>query len=127
MYQSLIWSFVLRNDPGRLCAPLYPENRKRLADPLVDGVGRNLELGGDFFRGEKLVDEPQTIQLTGAQSRNTRCHFVGCVRARCVTRRIMRFVRMIQYDTHPAQHAVFSEQRFPRCIKSSVRVSPVFP
>jgi hypothetical protein len=49
MYQSLIWSGILSDDPGRLRPALDAEDLKRLADALIDRVRRNAELGGDFL------------------------------------------------------------------------------
>jgi hypothetical protein len=86
MYQSLMWGGVglgalrqvLRNDPRRLGPALNPEDLQRAADALVDGMRRNLELGGDFLGVEMLVDEAQAIELAGAQSRDSarNCRFV---------------------------------------------------
>jgi hypothetical protein len=50
MYQSLIWSLELGNDARRLSPTLHAEDGERMANALVDGVRRNLELGRDFFR-----------------------------------------------------------------------------
>jgi hypothetical protein len=49
MYQSLIWSAVLRDETSGLGTPLDAEDLKRLADALVDGVRRDIELGRDFL------------------------------------------------------------------------------
>jgi hypothetical protein len=49
MYQSLIWSAVLRDETSGLSTPLDAEDLKRLADALVDGVRRDIELGRDFL------------------------------------------------------------------------------
>jgi len=38
MYQSLIWSAVLRHEAGSVLARLDSEDRKRLADPLIDSM-----------------------------------------------------------------------------------------
>jgi hypothetical protein len=38
MYQTLIWPAVLRNDARGLGTPLDAEDRKCLADALIDGV-----------------------------------------------------------------------------------------
>ena len=38
MYQSLIWSAVLRDEARRLGAALDAEDLERLADALIDGV-----------------------------------------------------------------------------------------
>jgi hypothetical protein len=81
MYQSLIWALVASDDAGGLCAPFNTQDCERLADPLVHGVGRNLEFGSDFLGGKELVDEPQAIKLAGRQSRDARRHLVGRIRA----------------------------------------------
>jgi hypothetical protein len=49
MYQSLIWAAVLRNETRRLRATLHAKDLQRMADPLIDGVRRNSEFGGDFL------------------------------------------------------------------------------
>jgi len=90
MYQSLIWSFDLRNDPRRLRAPLDTKNSKGLADPLVDRVGRYFELARDFFRGQVLVDEEQAIELSGSKLGNPLGHYVRCARVMSLTRCIVR-------------------------------------
>jgi hypothetical protein len=41
MYQSLIWPAVLRDQARRLSAAGNAENLQRLADSLVDRVGRD--------------------------------------------------------------------------------------
>ena len=50
MYQSLIWPAVLGDDARGLGAALDAEDLERLADPLIDGVRRNVELGRDLLR-----------------------------------------------------------------------------
>ena len=77
MYQSLIWPLVAGDDACGLGPPLDAKDRQGLADPLVDGVRRNLELGGNFLGRQELVDEQQAVQLAGSQARNPRRHFVG--------------------------------------------------
>jgi hypothetical protein len=67
MYQSLIWPAVLRDEPRRLRAPIDAENLQRLADALVDGVRRNIELARDFFGRQMLVDEAKAIELPRGQ------------------------------------------------------------
>jgi len=66
MYQSLIWLLVLGDDPRRLCATLDAEDSQRLADALVDGMRRNVELRRDLLGIEMLVDEQETVELAGA-------------------------------------------------------------
>jgi hypothetical protein len=70
MYQSLIWSGILRDNARGLRPAFDPEDVKRAADALVDGMRRNAQLDGDFLGRRMLVDEPQAIELSGAQS----CH-----------------------------------------------------
>jgi len=72
MYQPLIWPRILGNDPRCLRTALDTEDRQRLANSLVDGMGRNPELGGDFLGAEMLVDEAKAIELGGGQFRDTR-------------------------------------------------------
>jgi nucleoside-diphosphate-sugar epimerase len=70
MYQSLIWLGILVDDPRRLRAALNAEDLQRLADALVDGVGRDSELGSDFLRAEMLCDKTKAIELTRTEPRN---------------------------------------------------------
>jgi hypothetical protein len=49
MYQSLIWSGASRDDARGLRPALDPQDVKRAADPLVDGVRRDIELGRDLL------------------------------------------------------------------------------
>jgi hypothetical protein len=49
MYQSLIWSAVLRYHASGMRTSLYSENLKRAANALIDGMWRDPELGGDLF------------------------------------------------------------------------------
>jgi hypothetical protein len=51
MYQSLIWSLVLRHDARSLRPSLDSEDLQRLTDALVYGVRGDVELGGDFLGG----------------------------------------------------------------------------
>jgi hypothetical protein len=78
MYQSLIWlsgdKGVLGDEPGGLTPPLDAEDSQCLADALVDGVRRNVELGGDFLGAEVLVDKPEAIELGGGKPGDTRGH-----------------------------------------------------
>jgi hypothetical protein len=63
MYQPLIWAAVLGDEAGGLGAAFDAENLERLANALIDGVGRNSQLDGDFLRREMFGDKPQTIKL----------------------------------------------------------------
>src|SRR3954447_1042449 len=81
MYQSLIWTAVLRDDARGLGAPLHTKRRERLANSLVDGMRRNSELRRDLFRREELVDKTQAIELAGRQPRDPHSHQVRLSRA----------------------------------------------
>jgi hypothetical protein len=74
MYQSLIWPAELRHDTRRLRAALNAKDLKRLADALIDGVGRDFQLRGDFLGRQMLVDEPEAIELARAQAGNALRH-----------------------------------------------------
>jgi hypothetical protein len=78
MYQSLIWLLVAGDDPRRLRAPLDSEDCERLADALIDGVRRDVELPGDFLGRQMLVDEQQAIELSGRQPRDTLSQVIVC-------------------------------------------------
>jgi hypothetical protein len=104
MYQSLIWPFHLRHDPGSLGTPLHAENGERLADALVDGVVRDAELGRDLLRAQMLVDEKETVELSRAESGDTLGHVVDRRRDRDIARRIVRTVRIVQGNPHRAKH-----------------------
>ena len=64
MYQTLIWTTVLSDQPGGLRAAFDTKNLQRFTNPLVDRVRRNIELDRDLFRRPMLVDETQAIKLT---------------------------------------------------------------
>jgi hypothetical protein len=66
MYQTLIWPAHLRDESRRLGPALHLQDLESAADTLVDGVGGDVQLDRNFFRRQMLVDEPKTIQLTGA-------------------------------------------------------------
>src|SRR5687767_6553403 len=81
MYQTLIWPAVPGNEAGGLGPPLDAEDVERAADALVDGVRRDVELSGDLFRGQMLVDQPQAVELARAQPRNAACdHRIDVIR-----------------------------------------------
>jgi hypothetical protein len=105
MYQSLIWSLVLGNDPGRLRAPLDAEDGESLADALVDRMRRDVELGRNFLGAEMLIDEQEAIELASSKTGDARGHHILRTRTRAIGRRTMRSVRIIQKNTHPAKHA----------------------
>ena len=77
MYQSLIWPVDLRYHARRLRSAFHTKHMKRAANSLVDCVGRDSELDGDFLGGQMLVDKEQGIELALAQLGNARrnCRF----------------------------------------------------
>src|SRR5207248_5103658 len=77
MYQTLIWAFALGDDPRSLRAAFDAEDGERLANPLVDGVRGDVQLGRDFLRREQLVDELEAVELTGSQPRHAFRHWVA--------------------------------------------------
>jgi hypothetical protein len=99
MYQTLIWPAVLRDNACRLIAPLHAKRGERLADALVDGVRRNLQLGGDLFGGEELVDEAQTIELARRQARYTPCDDILMRWAVCTVGGVRHARRLLQSQT----------------------------
>jgi hypothetical protein len=76
MYQPLIWVLSLRDDAGRLGTALDSKGCDGLANSLIDGVGRDPELGGNLFRAEMLIDQTQAIELAGTQPRYPLGHCV---------------------------------------------------
>ena len=66
MYQPLIWAAVAGDEAGGLGPAFDPQDVERAADALVDGVGRDVELGRDFLGRQMLRDQPQAIELPGA-------------------------------------------------------------
>jgi hypothetical protein len=71
MYQSLIWSADLRHESRGLGAAVDAQDLQGAAEPLVDGVRRDVELDRDFLGRHVLVDQTQTIELARAQPRHT--------------------------------------------------------
>ena len=104
MYQSLIWSGMLRNDARRLASALDSQRVKRLANALVDGVGGDVELCRDFFRRQMLIDQPEAVELTGGEPGNTGYHVVPRKAFRPVCG--FRHARpLLQCNSHPRRHA----------------------
>jgi hypothetical protein len=103
MYQTLIWPAVPGDDARRLGASFDAEDVKRLANPLVDGVRGNAELGGDLFRIEMLIDEAQAVELTGGEPGNPLSNNI--VRRRTF-RRVggFRHARRLLQSQSPAKH-----------------------
>lgn len=101
MYQSLIWSAVLRDHPCGLAAPLNLEDRQGLANTLVDCVRRDLQPGGDLFRTQVLINKAQTVELTGRELCHARRHFVPLDIIEGLTRRTRRSVSLVQCNTTP--------------------------
>jgi hypothetical protein len=122
MYQSLIWSAVPRDEAGRLAAPLDAQDVQCLADALVDGVMRDIELGGDFLGGQMLVDELQALELTRTQPRDAFSH--PMIRGRAY--RLRHDVRILQCNPHPAQHRATPEQQVCAVFMSFGLISPLF-
>jgi hypothetical protein len=60
---------VVGNDTCGLLARLDAEDLKRLANALVDRMGRNSKLGRNFLRRQVLIDKSETIELAGAEAR----------------------------------------------------------
>src|SRR5687768_5657164 len=87
MYQTLIWPAVLGDEARGLGPALDSEDMERAADALVDGMRRDVELGRNLFRGQMLVDQPQAIELAGAQPRDAARHqridLCRILRSRC--------------------------------------------
>jgi hypothetical protein len=93
MYQTLIWSAVAGDDAGGLGPALNSQDMERAADALIDSVRGNVELRRDFLGRQVLIDEPQAIELTGAQPRNA---------ARDLCLHIGRIVRFRHCVAHPS-------------------------
>jgi hypothetical protein len=66
MYQSLIWPTVHGNETRRLGTALDAKDLQRLADALIDGMRRNIELARDFLGRKMLIDKAQAIELPGS-------------------------------------------------------------
>jgi hypothetical protein len=66
MYQSLIWPTVHGNETRRLGTALDAKNLQRLADALIDGMRRNIELVRDFLGRQMFVNQAQAIELSGS-------------------------------------------------------------
>jgi len=75
-----------------MCATLDTQDGECLANALVDGVRRNLQLGRDFLGRKKLVDEQQTVELPRTQSGNPFCHVIALVHIKRFTMRVTRVV-----------------------------------
>ena len=75
MYQALIWVLRLRlglsDQARRLRAAFDAKRLQGITDALVDRVRRNVELRGDLFRTEMLVDEQEAVELSLSQLCNT--------------------------------------------------------
>ncbi|HVM23148.1 MAG TPA: hypothetical protein VM308_07615 [Sphingomicrobium sp.] len=127
MYQSLIWAFVLGDDPGRLGAAVDTKDLQRLADALIDRMRRNVELARDFLRGQMLVDEQKAVELARTEPRHSLRHKV-CRAVRCsLLWRLGHVLRILQDHTHSAQHCGAPEQRVWVSFKLSVPAAPDFP
>jgi hypothetical protein len=104
MYQALIWCAVLGDEASGLGAALDAQRLQRLANALIDRVGRNAEARGDLFRTQMLVDEAEAVELTGRQP----CEAItrGAVDFVCRKASIVVWQRtaIFQIDPHCAQH-----------------------
>jgi hypothetical protein len=131
MYQSLIWLGILGDVPGRLRAALNAEDRKRLANALVDSVRRNSQFGRDLLRIEVLVDQQKAIQMVLVQARDALRDWIrrGVFRRRPII--IRQAVHVVQSNPHLAQHGATPEQRVsrrPYAIGDDIAIiSSVFP
>jgi hypothetical protein len=80
MYQPLIWLLtgcgMLRDQAGGLRAAFDAEDRKRLADALINGVRRDVELGRDFLGRKMLADQAQAVELPRSKPAYTPRHVV---------------------------------------------------
>jgi hypothetical protein len=112
MYQPLIWSAVLGDEPGRLRAPVDAEDAKGLADPLVDGVRGDSQLGRDLLRQQVLVDEAQAVELSRREAGDALLHLF-VMRDRFRRRAGIGAVARILQEFHSAQHESFPRARLP--------------
>ena len=113
MYQSLIWAGELGDEPCRLRPPVDAEDAKRLADPLVDGVRGDAELGRDFLRQQMLVDEAQAVELSRREAGDALL-YLFVMRDRYRRRAgIGAAARILQDQFHSAQHESFPRARLP--------------
>jgi len=79
MYQSLIWSGILRDDARGLRPAFDPEDVKRAADSLVDGVRRDAEPAGDFLRRLVLDQEIEHLPLLVGEPAKRAVSFEECL------------------------------------------------
>ena len=96
MYQSLIWAAVASDDAGRMGPAFDAEGRKGLADALIDGVRRNLELGRNLLGRQELIDQQQAVELSAAQARDPLRHLITNVHIRCFTMCVPQIVPIAQ-------------------------------
>jgi hypothetical protein len=80
MYQTLIWPAVLRDEARSVRPPLDAEFMKRLANALVDCVGRNVELARNFLGRQMLVDQSKAIELARSEAADPRADRLLCRR-----------------------------------------------
>jgi hypothetical protein len=100
MYQPLIWPTVLGYDARSLGATSHTQCVERLANALIHGVRRNVELSRNFLRGEMLIDKAKAIELAGAQARDPRYHIV-VRRAVGPVSRVRHARHLLQRKSHP--------------------------
>lgn len=75
MYQTLIWFGVTRHDACGLCTAFDSEHLQGEPNALIDGMGRDIELGRNLFRRKVLVDEQKTVELPTRELSNPLGHF----------------------------------------------------
>jgi hypothetical protein len=126
MYQTLIWPSVLGHDARRLGAALDAEDLEGLADALVDGVRRNVQLGGDFLGREMLVHEAQAVELTRRQPGHTLRHGIVVRRALMSIGRVRQTRRLLQSKTHPARHVGTPRATSPLATLFHIRLNDQF-
>lgn len=103
MYQSLICGAILCDSASGLASPLDAERCKSLANALIYGVRRDVELGGNFLRIEVLVYQSEAGQLPFCEPRYTSSHRVGRANVDGLTRLATCSVHFFQRECHPAQ------------------------
>jgi len=124
MYQLLIWAPDLGDDARGLAPAFDAQDPQSLADPLVDGMRRNLELDGNLFRVEVLIDEQEAVELALGQFCDASGHQVRRTGITCVVRRTRHLVGIVQSYSNPAQHAVYSRAEFTaRTLGHASRIS----
>jgi hypothetical protein len=126
IHQSLIWPGVVGDDASRLSSAFDAEDGKGLADALVDRVGRDAKLGGDFLGAEVAVDQAQAVELPGAEAGDPLRHRrIGSMR-RLPLSHVRQIVGIVQGCPHPAQHYALPSHESERTLRSFAQISPDF-